>query len=225
MTTQSRSRASGGPKLAAISALAILAVAVIAVIAVQVLSGDDGANDPSPPPDMAGTTLSAQCAEVHAGHNTMSWNPTMADEMIECGWPYDPFATTLEGGEEDPGLDDAPFEPHLYADLWTMLGETDLGVCAVPNLPDEAADGFTFGFSYGLAEPGCPDAAPTTEMIVREYSTRPQRDAAAHRAAEAEGQPPVYVLGRWVITLHGDEGGVGQVSSALTAIDAAPVER
>lgn len=142
------------------------------------------------------------CESTHSGHNVMRWNATMADEMVAagCDWPYDPFLVPLEGGEEDPALA-APFEGRLYSEIWDMIGQVDVGVCAVSALPEEpGADGFVFGFDYGIGEPECPGNA-LAHVVAEEYGTRAQRDAAAHASEE----PATYVLGRWVVTVFGEE--------------------
>ncbi len=113
------------------------------------------------------------CESTHSGHNVMRWNATMADEMVAagCEWPYDPFLVPLEGGEEDPALD-APFEARLYSEIWDMIGQVDVGVCAVSALPEEpGAGGFVFGFDYGIASQ---DALPTPPRTSWSRSTAPE---------------------------------------------------
>lgn len=148
--------------------------------------------------------LSSECAALHSGHNAMSWDPVMADEMVEngCGWPYEPFLVSAEGGQEDAALDGAPFGARLYAEMWELLARSSVGVCSVGALPDPSDQGFVFGFRYQIAQPGCPGAEPTLDLVVREYASRAQRDAAFEELSE---EAP-FVLGRWVLTL-GDGGG------------------
>ncbi len=206
-----------------IAALAVVGIALLAVVLVSVLGGDDGgqgsADETVPSP---GASLSPECAQIHEGHNVMSWNPTMADEMAECAWPYDPFLSTLEGGEADPELDEVAFESHLYQEIWDVIGAADLGICSVATLPDQPEAGFAFGFSYDFAAPGCPEATPTGSVVVREYSTRDQRDDAAH-ALSASGSP-TFVLGRWVVVVEGDDlATTGTLSTALVDLGAVEV--
>lgn len=165
----------------------------------------------------------APCDSTHAGHNVMRWNATMADEMVTagCGWPYEPFTVPLEGGEEDPALD-APFEARLYSEIWDAIGQVDVGVCAVSALPEEPGEGgFVFGFDYGIAEPGCANDA-IAHVVVKEYGTRAQRDAAAHASDEAA----TYVLGRWVVTVFGEEQSMTDaLEQAVDSLGAVPVGR
>jgi hypothetical protein len=154
-------------------------------------------------------TLASLCDSVHAGHNTMSWNPTMADEMTEsgCPWPYEPFLVSAEGGEEESAFDAAPFGARMYAEIWSLLARSDVGVCTVGALTEPEDEALVFGFRYSLAAPGCPEATPVFDVMVREYGTRAQRDA----AAMASTDETVYVLGRWVLSVSD-----GQVDAAST---------
>ena len=175
----------------------ILAVAVAGVVVVVVANrGDD-----EPAPVESG--LSGPCASLHGGHNMMMWDPTMADEMAEldCGWPYEPFLVSTDGGAEDPAFDAAPFEARRYADLWALTTSAGVGVCAVSTLPDAPADGFVFGFSYAVSEPGCPGAEPAGHLVAREYATRAWRDMAAREVTDGEA----FVLGRWVVSVAADD--------------------
>jgi hypothetical protein len=81
-----------------------------------------------------------------------------------------------------------------------LISASDLGVCSIGALPEEPADGFVFGFRYALGPPACPGATSTVDLVAREYATRAHRDAAA---VAASGE--AVVLGRWVITLEGDD--------------------
>jgi hypothetical protein len=192
-------------------ALAVVLAVLGGLAAVVLRSGDEG----------GGTGLTGACAEVHEGHDEMGWNPTQADEMIDsgCGWPYPPFEVSAEGGQADPALD-APFEPHPYAELWTAISDAGLGVCKVATLPEEPGDGFVFGFRYEAAEPGCPTATASVELIAREHVTRAHRDAAAHRLDEGTA----FVLGRWSLQLVArDQTGGDRLAAQLEELGAEPV--
>ena len=191
--------------------MAILAAVVAMVVVLVGLAVLD--DDSSPEPTTEDAVDDTTCVDLHTGHNLMSWDPTMADEMAarDCGWPYEPFVSPGEGGEPQARFDDAPFEPRLYDELWTMLGDLGVGVCSVGTLPDPPADGFAFGFRYALAEPGCTGAQPLADLVVREYATRGQRDAAA--TEEPDGA--VRVLGRWVLTVDGEADIAGAVDGGL----------
>lgn len=209
--------------MAVIAALAVVAIALLAVVLVSVLGGDDdgetSAQETSP---TSGASLSPECQQLHEGHNVMSWNPTMADEMAECAWPYDPFLSTLEGGEADAELDQVAFESHLYQEIWDVVGAADLGICSVAALPEQPEAGFAFGFSYDFAAAGCPDATPTGAVVVREYSTRDQRDTAAHSLAP--GGPPTLVFGRWVVVVDAEDlATAATLTTALTDLGAVEV--
>ena len=147
------------------------------------------------------STVSAACEGLHAGHSVMGWDPTMADEMVEhgCGWPYEPFLSTIEGGKEDRQLA-APFEPRRYAELWAVLTTAGAGVCSVAALPDPPSQGFVFGFIYRVAAPGCPGAEPSVELVAREYAARAQRDT----AVSDDPSDRTFVLGRWALSVSGD---------------------
>ncbi len=147
----------------------------------------------------------------------MMWNPTMADEMVDagCGWPYEPFAVSTEGGEDDPELD-APFEVRRYSELWSTITASGLGVCSVGVLPDERP-GMAFGFAYMVGPAGCPGAKSTGTIDVGEFGTEAQRDLAAHVAAE---NGTAYVLGRWVVTL---DGSATELGDTLVELGAQPV--
>ena len=173
--------------------------------------GDDGvAASSSTASDVAGGEPAAsddECRNVHAGHASMMWTAEMADEMADagCGWPYEPYLVPLDGGEDDPALD-AAFSGRRYAELWTAITGSGLGLCSVGTAESEPDVGLAFGFTYLLGPPGCPGAAPTGGLLVGEYGTEAQRDRAAHAAAGAGDAEPaeVYVLGRWVVRLDGD---------------------
>lgn len=211
----------------------VLAVAVVLVGAIAVIAsiggddGDDGATGQGATTDAAadGTApaaaLSGDCQNLHASHGIAMWNPAYADEMTaaDCGWPYEPFLVTLDGGEEDPSIA-APFEPRLYDELWQMFGGLGLGVCQVAGVEEDAAHGMVFGFRYAVGPAGCPDMEGDAALVAREYGTRAQRDAAAH-ASEA---PRTWAFGRWVLEVDGDDAAlVEQVSGAVTGLGASEV--
>lgn len=190
-------------------------VAIILVLSACGSGEDEGAATTSTSPE----SLSGDCAQVHAGHAVMMWTPGIADEMVTagCGWPYEPFLVPLDGGTDDPALDTA-FEPRSYDELWTAITQAGFGLCSVgtePNSPDVTpTDGRAFGFAYEYAAPGCPGAAPTGTLRVSEYGTEAQRDAAANsHPADVEA----LVLGRWVLLLEGDAGGLGENLERLGA--------
>lgn len=180
--------------------IAVVLVAAVVVIATLLDSEDDGETAAS----TEVTTAEAvdECANVHAGHGIAMWNATMADEMTAagCPWPYDPFLVPTEGGQEDASFT-APFEARLYDELSQMYAGLGLGVCQVATLPDESVDGFTFGFRYAVGPPGCPDMEGDVALTVREYVTRPWRDAAANASTATR----TLILGRWVIGVEGDD--------------------
>ena len=208
---------------------AALCVAALVVLAASCGGSDDDADatsttaaDRTEQPDgsaQGSGVPSGDCANVHAGHSAMMWNPTMADEMLDadCGWPYEPFLVDLDGGEDDPALT-APFEATRYSELWTAISSSGIGVCSVGTELEGDGVGRAFGFTYRVAPPGCPDAKPTGAVHVAEFGTEAQRDLAAHDAA-ADGTE-TYVLGRWVISLDGD---TGTLDTALDELGAQPV--
>lgn len=168
--------------------------------------------------------LSGPCADVHEGHATAMWDPTMADEMTEsgCPWPYEPFVPeSVDGDSDGSGSDapasDAPFEAHLYADVWTAISGSEVGVCQVAARTDGSVPGRAFGFAYEIAPNGCPDGVAVGVIVVDEFATEADRDAAARVTAD---QWPALVLGRWVIGLEGD---AEAVRPALEDLGAQPV--
>lgn len=210
--------------------LALTAVAVVAAIAIAVVMGDEPDGD-DPAGDAAGVEadgsaptapeLPPDCVNLHASHGIAMWNPSMADEMTAagCPFPYDPFLPPLEGGEEDPSLT-APFEARMYTDLWQLLSAADLGLCKVTTMDEPSEDGLAFGFRYVAGPPGCPDPEGAVAMEVREYVTRPWRDAQAH----ASTSDRTFVLGRWVIgvapTDAGDPAAVDAIATELDGLGA-----
>ena len=191
-------------------------IAIVAVGAAVWFIASGGSDDETARPrDSQGVSgsLDPACHSLHEGHGAMPWTPTSADEMVEaaCGWPYEPYLISTEGGQEDPGID-VVFEPRRYQELSDAISETGLGFCSVNTLPEEAGDGFVFGFRYEAAEPGCPDFTPTLELTAREYVTRARRD----EAANALEDPEAIVLGRWVLELGGtDEARLDELSDVL----------
>lgn len=200
--------------------LALVALVMVSVLIAVVSSGDG--DDPADVGDTApvGEGLSEDCARLHTGHNAMRWDSTMADDMValDCAFPYEPFMTSLEGGEEDPAFDAAPFAPHRYDELSILIADTGLGLCTVGLLPDPPGDGFSFGFRYAAAPPGCPELTSSVDLVAREYVTRAMRDAAANDAAGS------LVLGRWTIQLEPEDGdGARELHAALVAAGAVDV--
>lgn len=194
----------------------LIAVAVVlgllgGIAALTLRSSDD---------DDAGA-LTGACAELHAGHDLMGWNPTQADEMLDgdCGWPYPPYEVSASGGEADPALD-APFEPRPYAELWDAMNAAELGVCTVASLPDEPGDGFVFGFRYEGSEPGCATGSGTIDLVAREHVTRAQRDTAAHAIDDGSA----FVLGRWSLqVVSEDQTEADRLTAQLTELGATAV--
>lgn len=204
------------------SSLRIACSIVLGVVLLAACGSDDGVSgDGATSTAVAdsGPAPSADCVDVHAGHSAMMWNPTMADEMLAagCGWPYEPFLVDLDGGEDDPELD-APFEPVRYSDLWSAITASDVGVCSVGTIRDGDEVGRAFGFSYSVGPPGCPGAASSGALLVSEFGTEAQRDAAARDAATSG--TTTYVLGRWVLELEGD---TAEIDGALDAMGAQAV--
>lgn len=142
------------------------------------------------------------------------WNPTMADEMVdaECGWPYPPFELEPVEGKDDPALD-AAFEARRYSELWQVITAARFGTCAVATDVTGGGPGALFEFTYRLGPAGCPGAQPDGELVVAEYGTEAQRDA----AAVAAGDGTSLVLGRWNISLTGR---AEQLEPALVALGA-----
>lgn len=193
----------------------VVGIAVVGAAVWFVASGDssdDAGGGDGAVPGGSGS-LDPACESLHEGHAAMAWNPTSADEMVEsdCGWPYEPYLVSVDGGQEDPGIA-AEFEPRLYQEVSETIGEIGLGLCGVNALPEDPGDGFVFGFRYDAAEPGCPDFTPTAELTAREYVTRAHRDAAANDAEGAE----TIVLGRWVLEVEGtDQDQVDELTAEL----------
>ncbi len=203
-------------------------VGIVAIVVV-VRGGSSGEEDvsrsgsvtSSAPSDATTTTTTTTatgggggCDDVHAGHQMKMWNPAMADEMVDadCGWPYPPFELEDAAGVDSVDLD-ALFEPRRYAELWQLISAGGFGTCAVATDLNGGEPGALFEFTYKIGPPGCPGAAPTGELIVAEYGTEAQRDAAALVA----GDGPSWVLGRWNIRLSGD---ADQLEPALVAVGA-----
>jgi hypothetical protein len=189
----------------------LVLVSALCLVGVACSDGDDtsdtattvapaGGTAATPGSDDAAAASNDECTSAHAQHVTMMWNPTMADEMtnLGCPWPYEPYLAEPTGAEPSPEIT-APFEVRTYSELWTLLGAARVGTCGVAPLADPAGDaGFTFGFTYSLAEAGCP-AGTTAELEVREYVSAGDRDAAA--LDHEEEHVTVVVLGRWSIAL------------------------
>ena len=203
----------------------VVAIVVVGAAIWFVASGDS--SDTATPTDGGGArapgdSLDPGCESLHEGHAAMAWNPTSADEMVEadCAWPYEPYLISTEGGQEDPAID-VEFEPRLYQELSESIGEIGLGLCSVNTLPEEAGDGFVFGFRYDAAEPGCPDFTATVELTAREYVTRAHRDAAANDLDD----PEAIALGRWVLVVEGtDQERIDQLTAQLVDMGGDPVD-
>lgn len=182
----------------------LAAAAALLVLVVALVGGDDRAGEggradaSSAASTVAAVGLEGECASVHAGHATMMWNAVMADEMVDagCPWPYPPFDVPHAAPAPARSLD-APFEAHRYDEIWRMIGTRGHGVCEIRPVPDPPGEGFTFGFVYLVAEPGCAARVEPVEIEVREYAAPAPRDAAAL------ARPGALVLGRWVVALDG----------------------
>lgn len=163
---------------------------------------DASATEPTP---QVGSGEGA-CDASAASESLMMWDPVRADEMVtaECPWPYLPFLVPLDGGEDSPELS-AVFEPKLYAELWTVISESGMGVCSVRTELDGPGQGRAFGFTYEVGPAGCPGAEPTGALVVNEYGTEAQRDSAALDLDGTTGER-VLVLGRWAMVARGDAG-------------------
>ncbi len=161
-----------------------------------------------------GSEAVGACENVHAGHQMKMWNPTMADEMVDadCGWPYPPFELEPAEGEDDASLD-AAFEPRRYSEIWQVITAARLGTCAVATDLNGGGPGALFEFTYSVGPAGCPEARPDGELVVAEYGTEAQRDAAANEAGDGISM----VLGRWNVRLTGR---AEQLESALVEIGA-----
>ena len=210
-------------RTAVVVAVGVLVGAIAIVLVVRGGSSGDGeaslpgpssSSVPSGPTTTAASAGGAGCDGVHAGHQMKMWNPTMADEMVDagCGWPYPPFQLEEAAGADSPDLD-APFEPTHYAELWQRISGSGFGTCAVATDLEGGEPGALFEFTYRIGPPGCPGAAPTGELIVAEYGTEAQRDAAAVVAGDGSS----FVLGRWNLRLSGD---ADQLEPALVAMGA-----
>jgi hypothetical protein len=199
----------------------LAAAAALLILAVALLGNDDevasrAAGTAAAAP--ATVALEGDCASVHAGHAVMSWNPVMADEMLDagCPWPYPPFdvAAVADGTGGGARAVDTPFEAHHYAELWSMIGALGLGTCEVRAVPDPPTDGFAFGFVYLVSDPGCDTAVQPSELVAREYIAAGVRDAAAHE------RPGSLVLGRWVLEVSGEPERAALVREGLVWLGA-----
>jgi len=158
--------------------------------------------------DHAGGDVLAGC-DAEGYHRTMMmFDPLAADGLLEsgCTWPYD-ATIAVDGGAEDPSIA-AAYEPRRYAEIFDTITEGRYGMCAVASLADERVNGFVFGFRVPLNPAGCADGVPTFDVVIREYATRAWRDtaaAAARTEVVAAGAGDAVVLGRWVVSLVGDD--------------------
>lgn len=158
--------------------------------------------------DHGGGEVLAGC-DPDAYHRTMMmFDPLAADGLLEsgCTWPYD-ATIALDGGAEDPSIA-AEYEPRRYAEIFDTIAAGQYGMCAVASLADEPVNGFVFGFRVPLNPAGCADGVSTFDVVIREYATRAWRDTAAAAARTdvvAAGTGQAVVLGRWVVSLVGDD--------------------
>jgi hypothetical protein len=158
--------------------------------------------------DHAGGDVLAGCDAEDYHRTMMMFDPLAADGLLEsgCTWPYD-ATIAVDGGAEDPSIA-AAYEPRRYAEIFDTITEGRYGMCAVASLADERVNGFVFGFRVPLNPAGCADGVPTFDVVIREYATRAWRDtaaAAARTEVVAAGAGDVVVLGRWVVSLVGDD--------------------
>lgn len=207
---------------------AVVAVVVVVVVGLAVVVVANGGDDDEPADEVAenpfghgAESMSGGCADVHSAHNVMMWDSSMADEMVDadCGWPYEPFMVSTEGGEVDPAFDAAPFEPRKYADLWNFLSAEVGATCTIAPIAEDV-EGLVFGFRYDLATEGCTEVGEGDVVVAaREFSARGLRDAAAN---DAEGDA-VLVLGRWTITVDGPPAVVASTTAGLVDLGAVVV--
>lgn len=209
--------------LAVTLAAVVLCLALAGGLAIWALAGGDGASGAGEHADHGehtdhgdhGEEVLAGCDADAYHHTMMMFDPTAADDLLDsgCPWPYD-ATIELVGGAEDPSIA-AAFEPHRYAQVFEIITRERFGMCAVSTLADERVDGFVFGFGVALNPAGCAENVSTVQVDIREYATKAWRDSAAN-AATAEGVPHVVVLGRWVISIAGDDAeGAARFASLL----------
>jgi hypothetical protein len=201
--------------------VARLAAAVAAVVAVlgTGCSGDDGRSTAGTghPMDHAGAASDDGACSDFYNASFMHWNPSYADQLatMGCPWPYPPGSVPTGGGQVDPSLDAAAFEPSAYQDVWDALTAARFGVCAVERIPPADVEGFVYGFRFQTRSGGCAGGEPDSSLALFEMATRAQRDAAAH----ASSAPEALVLGRWVVEADGAAAaGVASVAETLGAI-------
>ncbi len=197
--------------------LGVVAVCLVAAGAfgVWALRGGDGSTSEDAADaatglhaDHAGGDVLAGCDAEDYHHTMMMFDPLAADGLLEsgCTWPYD-ATIAVDGGAEDPSIA-AEYEPRRYAEIFDTIAAGKYGMCAVASLADERVNGFVFGFSVPLNPAGCADGVPTFDVVIREYATRAWRDTAAVAARTdvvAAGAGDAVVLGRWVVSLVGDD--------------------
>ena len=158
--------------------------------------------------DHAGGDVLAGCDADDYHRTMMMFDPLAADGLLEsgCTWPYD-ATITVDGGAEDPSIA-AVYEPRRYTEVFDTIAAGQYGMCAVASLADERVNGFVFGFRVPLNPAGCADGVSTFDVVIREYATRAWRDSAAAAARTevvAAGTGDAVVLGRWVVSLVGDD--------------------
>ncbi len=190
-------------------------LAAAGAFGVWALRGGDGTSEGAVADDATGLHADHGGGDVLAGcdaeeyhHTMMMFDPLAADGLLEsgCAWPYD-ATIVVDGGAEDPSIA-AVYEPRRYAEIFDTIADGQYGMCAVASLAEERANGFVFGFRVPLNPAGCADGVPTFDVVIREYSTRAWRDTAAAAARSevvAAGAGDAVVLGRWVVSLVGDD--------------------
>jgi hypothetical protein len=206
-------------------ALGLVAIGAVASLLTGCSDGEQAINDPLPTEttldpsfpldhnsfDPVSTGAGEACDSVGVHSQMAMWNATLADEMVEleCPWPWAPELQGLDGGTEDPSID-APFEPHLYADVFAAIDAERFGTCEVRSVPQDESVGLVFGFDIGLHAETCADVTPNVTVSLDEFATRAFRDEAANAT------PDALVLGRWLIQVTGsDADAIGRLTGVL----------
>jgi hypothetical protein len=163
------------------------------------------------------------CDQLNFHASMAMWNPALADELLDysCPFPYEPDLVSMDGGSEDSSLS-AAYEPRRYQEIYDIIASEMIGICAITRVGEPSVGGFVYGFNNTLRAETCAKNDPNIELATREYASRAHRDEAAHRLAESVGR--VLVLGRWVVSLDGDDpDALGRLSTRLEQIGASPV--
>lgn len=159
-------------------------------------------------------------------HSAMAmWNPVLADELLdyECPFPFEPDQVSMEGGTEDPSIA-ADYEPRRYQEIFDIVAAEQFGMCSVARLGEPSVRGFVYGFGTKLRAESCANNDPNVEVIVREYATRAHRDEAANSSVDTPDR--TLVLGRWTITLIGDDtADIDRLARRFEAIGASSIEQ